>query len=154
MKNSLIIWRNDKAQSLFDSEDDFDEMWGRAWSQKDLPLEAQERSFFKPKVDVTEDADSYCMSFDLPGMRNEDIRIDLYGSSLSISGERQMRTSGPNIGVFRIERNYGKFSRSFTLPPNSDTQRIEANYEHGVLELKIYKMKSFKARTIEIKGKT
>ncbi|MGE0631328.1 MAG: Hsp20/alpha crystallin family protein [Pseudobdellovibrionaceae bacterium] len=152
MKNSLIIWRNQKTQSLLDKEDDFDEMWSRAWSQKELPLESQERSFFKPKVDVTEDETAYMLSFDLPGLKNEDIRIDLYGDTLTISGERQLRTMGPNVGVFRLERNYGKFSRSFTLPANSDTQNINADYQDGVLELRIPKSKAAN-RSIPVRQK-
>jgi HSP20 family protein len=85
---------------------------------------------------VDETNTHYLMSFDLPGVKKEDVKIDLQENQLIVSGERKEETQGQ--GGSR-ERFYGAFSRSFTLPQNVDASKVEANYENGVLQIALPK---------------
>ena len=96
---------------------------------------------FEPAWDVTETEDHFLMSVDLPGMKKEEIRIELAKNTLQISGERK-----------RGDKFYGSFKRSFTLPSTVDTDKVEASYENGVLELYVPKTQAAKPRMIEVQS--
>lgn len=92
---------------------------------------------FRPSCDVNETKDHFLVSFDMPGVKSEDIKINVEGNRLAISGERQ---------------GYGKFERSFTLPTSVMTEKIEAHYENGVLSVALPKAEAAKAREIPIQS--
>lgn len=106
---------------------------------------------FKPSCDVKETKDHYWVSFDMPGVKKEDIKIEVQDNELAISGERQreMREQDGEA-TLRLERSYGKFERTFTLPANIAADKIEAHYENGVLNVALPKAESAKGRTIQI----
>ncbi len=88
------------------------------------------------------------MDVDLPGVKKEDIKVDINKGVLTISGERKVKEED----YYKVETYFGKFSRSFTLPDNADIENIEASSENGVLEVIIPKLKEDSARkTITIK---
>jgi HSP20 family protein len=106
---------------------------------------------FQPSCDINETKDHYLVSFDMPGMRKEDIKIELHGTQLVISGERHREVRDEKDGAFlRHERVYGKFERSFALPNSINVDKIEAQYENGVLNVALPKAESAKGRTIQI----
>jgi HSP20 family protein len=90
-------------------------------------------SWYSPKTDVYEDDDRIILDMELPGMREEDLKLTLEGNTLSISGERRMDKERKQDRYHRIERAYGSFSRTFTLPASVDPNSVEAKYEKGVL---------------------
>jgi HSP20 family protein len=90
--------------------------------------------------EVSETENAFLLSIDAPGMKKEDVKIEVTGNTLTISGER------------RNKKSYGKFARSFTLPDSIDSSKIEANFEDGVLEIAIPKSEQAKPRTIEIQA--
>jgi HSP20 family protein len=104
--------------------------------------------------DIAESADRYLVSFDAPGVQREDIKIEVNGNRLIISGERtRAKTDDQANNDFqwvRTERSYGKFHREFTLGTNVDTERIEASFEDGVLNISIPKTAAARPRTIPI----
>lgn len=106
---------------------------------------------FQPNCDVNETKDHYLVSFDMPGVRKEDIKIEVQGSTLVISGERQreMREQGGE-STLRVERSYGKFERMFNLPTSIAVDKIEAHYENGVLNVALPKAETAKSRTVQI----
>lgn len=107
---------------------------------------------FQPSCDISETEDHYLVSFDMPGVKKEDIKIEVHGSTLVISGERQRKMSSPNSdSTIRTERTYGKFERSFDLPTSVDANRIEAQYNDGVLSVALPKAEQAKPRTVQIK---
>lgn len=103
---------------------------------------------FAPSVDIEETDEMYMISADLPGMKKEDVKIDVSGNSMKISGERakEFREEGYH------ERSYGRFSRSFTLPQNIDVKKVEANFEDGVLRIVLPKTEVTKAQAIKIES--
>lgn len=106
---------------------------------------------FRPRCDVSELKDHYLVSFDMPGVREQDIKIEVQGNQLVISGERQREThDGDRETTLHHERLYGRFERSFTLPSTIAADRIEAHYENGVLNVALPKAEAAKGRTIQI----
>ncbi|MFS4458262.1 Hsp20/alpha crystallin family protein [Bdellovibrio sp. HCB2-146] len=101
--------------------------------------------------EIAESAEHYLMSFDLPGMKKEDIKIEMKENILTISGERKQeaRPEGTK-NVQSFERVYGAFKKSFSLPTTVDEDKIEAQYENGVLSLYLPKTPVAQAKTIEI----
>jgi HSP20 family protein len=106
-----------------------------------------------PAMDLVEDEDHYVLRADLPGMSQEDVKIELDDSTLTISGERRSEHEGRKEGQVRVERAFGAFSRSLTLPPGIDPERITAGFDRGVLEVSIPKPEQRKPRRIEIAGR-
>lgn len=96
--------------------------------------------FFTPRTDVTENAKSFDVHVSLPGLKKEDIKIDVEGDMLTISGERKLKNETNDEKFHMVESFYGKFSRSFTLPENVDKQHIDAELTDGILKLTIPKM--------------
>jgi HSP20 family protein len=87
---------------------------------------------------------------DLPGLSEADVKIEMQDGSLTISGERKAEHEQRERGWYRIERAFGGFNRSLTLPEGVDPDRIEASFSHGVLEVRIPKPAERKPRRIEI----
>ncbi|MCO5112953.1 MAG: Hsp20/alpha crystallin family protein [Bdellovibrionaceae bacterium] len=114
------------------------------------PLDAQTVNF-KPACDIDETADHYLASFDLPGVKKEDISIEIKDGYLTVTGERHRETKDTKAQHY--ERSYGKFQRRFSLPEKIDPKQIEAAFEDGVLQLLIPKTKEAEGHKIEIKSK-
>jgi HSP20 family protein len=104
-----------------------------------------------PAVDIRENADGLKLSVDLPGLRKEDVTITLENNVLTISGERKLQDEQRNDTFHRLERAYGAFTRSFTLAPTVQSDRVEANFVDGVLEITLPKVEESKPRRIAIK---
>lgn len=108
---------------------------------------------FQPSCDINETKDHYLVSFDMPGVKKEDIKIELQGNQLVISGERHREVNQKHgEATLRHERVYGKFERSFTLPTTVATEKIEAHYEDGVLNVALPKAETAKGRSIQIQS--
>jgi len=109
-------------------------------------------SGFVPKVNTREGEFAYHVDIDLPGMKKEDINIDIHENSLSITGERKHKDELKEEDYYKVETSFGKFERVFTLPENVDIENISANSNEGVLEIVIPKQeKTVTKKRIEIK---
>ncbi|MCT7462278.1 Hsp20/alpha crystallin family protein [Aliarcobacter cryaerophilus] len=107
---------------------------------------------FVPTVNTREGEFAYHVDVDLPGVKKEDIKVDLNKGILTISGERKTKEEVKQEDYYKIETYFGKFSRSFTLPDNVDIENIEAKSDNGVLEIVIPKLKDdVSKKSIEIK---
>ncbi|HKO57911.1 MAG TPA: Hsp20/alpha crystallin family protein [Thermoanaerobaculia bacterium] len=102
-----------------------------------------------PPVDVAETQDRILVRAELPGMKQEDIAIEFENGLLTIRGERAIQKD-PNVAYHRVERAYGTFIRSFTLPRTIDAERIGASYRDGVLEVEVPKKEEAKPKQIKI----
>ena len=102
-----------------------------------------------PPVDVAETQDKILVRAEVPGMRQEDIQIEFENGLLTIRGERRLEKA-ENMTWHRVERTYGNFSRSFTLPRSVDAERIAASYRDGVLEIDVPKREEAKPKQIRI----
>jgi HSP20 family protein len=108
---------------------------------------------FEPLVNTREGEHAYHVELDLPGMKKEDINVDVKDNVLTISGERKTNEEIEKEDYYRIESSYGKFERSFTLPKNVDVENIHAESQDGVLEVIIPKLEKVEKqpKKIEIK---
>jgi HSP20 family protein len=103
-----------------------------------------------PPMDLVEAEDHFLLKADLPGLGDEDVTIEVQDGTLTISGERKSEHETREKGWYRLERSFGRFSRSLTLPEGVDADKIEASFDKGVLEVRIPKPEERKPRRIEI----
>ena len=114
------------------------------WSEFNQPTS------FLPAVDSIENETSYVLSFDLPGVRKEDLNIEIKDKYLIVSGERKIEHTEKTHAYGRFERSYGPFKRQFLLP-DTVSDDIQAKYQNGVLELTLTKVpETLRTRKIEI----
>ena len=125
----------------------FDEL-SVPWGEEILPLSG--RAAFTPACDVQETDNHYLMSFDLPGVKKDDLKIELIGNELCVSGERRESREEKSAAHRQWERSYGAFSRSFTLPQGVKADQIETDYRDGVLHVAVPKTEGAKAQRISI----
>ena len=107
-----------------------------------------------PAMDLTETTDQFVLTADLPGLSEEDVKIEVSNRVLSISGERTTTTDETKGGYRRVERASGSFRRTLTLPEGVDGEAITASFDKGVLEIAIPKPEARKPRRIEIAPKS
>ena len=145
---SLIPWRRQALTPWFD--------WERMMEEFEQPLGLtmpRERPWW-PAVDIDEDDKAITIEADLPDMNRKDIKIALENGYLTIRGERKVEKKEEKKKYRRVERSFGAFERSFTLPENVDDKKISADYKNGVLKATLPKTKVAAAeakKTIEVK---
>jgi HSP20 family protein len=103
---------------------------------------------FNPPCEVDEQDDHFFISVDLPGISKDEVKVEVVDDRLVISGERKSDKKNARA----TERYYGRFERAFTLPTNVESEKIEARFENGVLELAIPKAERAKPRTVQIQS--
>lgn len=107
-------------------------------------------SNFVPPVDIYEDEHNITVQAEVPGIQEKDLDVRLENNVLTISGERKMENEQKQEGFHRIERGYGRFTRSFTLPHTLDTEHVNAQFENGILKVTIPKRAEAKPKQIKI----
>src|SRR5919204_1092603 len=103
-----------------------------------------------PAMDLVETDDHFVLRADLPGLSEDDVSIELEDRVLTVSGERKAEHEDRKEGYYRVERAYGSFSRSLTLPEGVDADAVEASFDNGVLEVRISKPEEHKPRKVAI----
>ncbi len=103
-----------------------------------------------PPMDLVETGDHYVLRADLPGLSDEDVNVQLEDNVLTISGERTAEHEDQQEGYYRLERAFGAFSRSLTLPEGVDPDSVQAHFDRGVLEIRIPKPEQKKPKTVQI----
>lgn len=106
--------------------------------------------YIAPAVEVFDEEQNYCISMDVPGLKKEDLEIEMKDNQLHISGERKSTRVADKDKVLRTERRYGKFSRVFNLPKNINSDKIEARFENGVLDIILPKEEKSEGKKILI----
>nr|BAL54092.1 heat shock protein Hsp20 [uncultured Gammaproteobacteria bacterium] len=115
------------------------------------PGEETAAAVWAPAVDIKEESNRYVVQADLPGVKPEDIEVTLQNGVLTIKGERQTEAKEEKENYRRVERFYGSFFRRFTLPESVDEEKIEANYDKGVLTVSIPKKPEVQPKKISVK---
>lgn len=105
---------------------------------------------WSPAVDIHETDDSFVVSADLPGLKKDDIQINVEDNTLTIKGEKKFEEKVPRDKYIRVERNYGTFVRSFSLPQNVDSAKIKATFKDGILDLTLPKREEAKPKKIAV----
>jgi HSP20 family protein len=112
--------------------------------------EAVTTASFVPAVDVFENGEKVVLKLDIPGIKEEDLDIRVENQALTVRGERKFESEEKEENFHRIERRYGSFYRSFTLPTSVDTENVAASYNAGVLKLELKKKASAQPRQIKV----
>jgi HSP20 family protein len=105
-----------------------------------------------PAIDLVEAEDHFVLKADLPGLVEDDVSIEVQDGMLTISGERKAEHESRERGWYRVERAFGSFSRSLTLPDGVDADAISARFDRGVLEVRIPKPEERKPRRVQIQA--
>ncbi len=106
-----------------------------------------------PAVDIYESPEAIEMTFEIPGVNQKDIKVNIENNLLTVSGERKIEHEDKRNNYHRIERSYGAFQRSFTVPSTVDPNKINAVFENGLLRLTLQKRPETQPRAIEVKVK-
>ena len=105
---------------------------------------------WSPRVDIRETDDALLLEAELPGVKKEDVTLEVKDGVLALTGERRYEKEVDDEQIHRIERVYGRFSRSFSLPRNVNTEQVEAQMDDGMLRVRLSKLESAKPKTIAI----
>ena len=116
----------------------------------EAPEEALTTTSFAPPVDIYEDEHNITLKLEVPGIDEKDIDVRVEGNTLTVHGERKIEKEEKEENFRRVERQYGSFTRSFTLPSSVDTGQVIANYEKGLLKIKLAKKAEAKPKQIKV----
>ena len=104
-----------------------------------------------PLVDITEDDKEYLIKVELPEIRKDDVKVTVEGGVLTISGERRFEKEEKDKKYHRIERSYGSFTRSFSVPDDADDANVSADFKDGLLTVHLAKSEKARPKSIEVK---
>ncbi len=136
------------AGSLMRLHDEMDRWFDDAFKSFGMPsratrfepgklFESGMRGFFRPQIDICGDENCYEISLDVPGLKEEDLSLEIEGDVLSIKGSKEERSEDKDKHYYRVERSYGSFQRTLALPDDADAEKITASLDKGVLKLEI-----------------
>ena len=147
---NLVRWNPMNEMASFRNRFDrlFDEFFVPA--RRGDRSEEMTLSAWNPAADIYETDDAYVVNAEIPGVEKKDIAVDVKGRVLTLSGERSYDNEVKEEAVYRRERAYGKFQRSFTLPEAVDPEKIAAEFKDGVLKITIPKSEERKPRQITV----
>jgi len=145
-KNSPSLARRDSFSVLRKEMDDLlANFWGATpaiWTSTSL----------SPAIDLSEQEDAFVMKVDVPGLEPKDVQVQIYGDTVTVSGERNEEKETKDKTFYRLERRQGSFTRSVTLPCSVNADESAAEYVNGVLTLTLPKAEKSKAKKIAVKG--
>ena len=121
---------------------------------RELDFRPEAANGFMPSFDVRETAEGYVFQADMPGIRQEDLDINLTGNRLTITGKREAEERKEGENYFTLERSFGSFSRAFNLPDGVDATRVDAVLKEGVLTLTVPKVPEVQPRKISINARS
>jgi HSP20 family protein len=147
-RRGLIPWR--PFRELDELQRRFEDIWPFWPSLRGFPFETGE---WAPAIDMYERDDKYVVKAELPGMKEEEVDVSVVGNRLTIKGEKKAETEVKEENYYRSERSYGSFFRSIDLPSDVDPDKIEANYEDGILEVEIPKTLAVKPKKVTVSAK-
>jgi HSP20 family protein len=144
----LTRTRNRNLSSL---QNEIDRVFDRFFPSRDQNEEStSSQAVWRPRMDLIESEDAYRLHLDMPGMSTDELKISYQNNELVVSGERESSRTNENEEFVRVERSFGHFRRSFTLPRTVDADNISATYDNGVLTVTVPKTEAVKPRQIEI----
>jgi HSP20 family protein len=147
--SALATWN--PLRDLGSLENRFERLFGLPIPSRNGEKEAMTVSQWSPLVDISEDANEYLVKAELPELKKEEVKVSVENGELSISGERKIEKEEKGKKYHRIERSYGSFIRSFTLPETVSGDKVSAEFKDGVLLVHLPKDEKAKPKTIEVK---
>jgi HSP20 family protein len=128
----------------------FDDFFGRSVGSIGPLARPEWEVAWSPSVDVSETKDNVIVNAEIPGMSKEDVKVSVQDNILTLSGEKKQENEEKNANYHRIERTYGSFRRSFTLPTPVESDKVKATYKDGILRITLPKTEEVKAKEIPI----
>ena len=147
----MSIVRYDPFRDLRTLQDEVNRLFSGNLS-RNFSDENMARGTWNPSVDIFETKDQVVLEAELPGMKREDFELSVENNTLTLKGERKFEKQEQTDNYHRVERSYGSFVRSFTLPQTVNAEGAAAEYKNGVLRVSLPKREEVKARKIEISG--
>ncbi len=146
------VTRWDPFHELDELQNRLSTLFGRAPVKKNSERQETLRvAEWAPLVDITEDQKEYVIKAELPEIKKEDVKINVQNDVLTISGERKYEKEEKDKKHHRIERAYGSFVRSFTIPDDADAEQVSAEFKEGLLRVHLLKTERAKPKSIEVK---
>ncbi|RKY36546.1 MAG: Hsp20/alpha crystallin family protein [Candidatus Omnitrophota bacterium] len=146
-------WRRrdewDPFKDLFDLQKEINRLFETSFSR--LPQRFISEESFAPAIDLYEDENEYVVEAELPGLKQDEIKVSVEDDILTISGEKKREKEVKEGNLYRSERFYGKFERQIVLPQNTEKDNIKASYKNGVLKVVIPKKEEAKPKRVDIK---
>ena len=142
-----VLTRWDPFREFSTLQDRMNRMFRDSYGERD---EALTTSTFAPPVDVYEDEHNVTLKIEVPGIDEKDLDVRVENNTLTVHGERKFEKEEKEENYRRVERQYGSFSRTFTLPTTVDTESVSADYEKGVLKIKLTKKAEAKPKQIKV----
>src|SRR5271167_2574151 len=142
-----ILTRWDPFRELYSLQNRMNRLFEEQYSGREESLTA---GAFVPAVDIYEDEHSIQLKLEVPGIEEKDLDIKVENNTLTVSGERKLEVEEKEENFHRVERRYGSFTRSFTLPSTVSTDDIQADYDHGVLKIRLAKRAEAKPKQIKV----
>ena len=148
---AMIPWRGRTlpGATLASLREEMNDLLNRFWAGAAEPFGLAEWS---PSLDIAETDDAVLVDVEVPGIDPATLDISVTGDVLTIRGEKQEQATREGHNFHRVERRYGAFTRSLTLPASVDANRVEAGARHGVLSIRLPKRESAKARRVQIQS--
>ena len=143
------LW--DPFRDLGNLENRLEKFFGRSVGNGNGGTEAMTITQWSPLVDISEDDKEYLVKAELPELKKEEVKVTVENGELTISGERKFEKEEKNKKYHRIERSYGSFVRSFTLPESVSGDKVVADFKDGVLKVHLPKDEKAKPKAIEVK---
>lgn len=141
-----------RTRNLSDLQREIDRVFGRFFPSQDQDGDRpSQQSVWAPRLDLIETDEAYRIHLDVPGMSKDDLKINYQNNELTVSGERTSNRPEDGAEFVRVERPFGHFYRTFSLPQTVDADKISATYKSGVLTISVPKTESVKPRQIDIK---
>src|SRR5438477_12843916 len=142
-----VLTRLDPFREFSTLQDRMNRLFQQSYGDRE---EALTTSTFAPAVDVYEDEHNVTLKIEVPGIDEKDIDVRIENNTLTVHGERKIETEEKEENFRRIERQYGSFTRSFTLPSSVDPGQVSANYDRGVLKITLSKKAEAKPKQIKV----
>ena len=146
---TLVRW--DPFRELEDVSDRLNQMFHRSAPARTNGKETMVVADWAPSVDVSETEGEYQIKAEIPDVKKEDVKVTLEDGVLTIQGERKQEKEMKGKRYHRVERSYGRFVRSFTLPDVIDEEKVKAEFKDGILNLALPKSEKAKPKAIEVK---
>ncbi len=147
--STIVRW--DPFREMATVQDRMNRIFADMWGRNRRTDEDYISGSWMPSVDVRETKDALEITAELPGLEPKDVEVSVENGVLTLKGSRQFEKASEGETYHRVERAYGSFERSFSLPTNVDPEKVKAAYRHGVLHLTLPKREEAKPKSIAIK---
>lgn len=144
---AIIRWRS--RRGLWGFQDEMNRMFDEFPGCVPARLE-EEEGVWSPSVDISEDNNSITINAEIPGMSKDDIKVNIQDNTITLKGEKRQEKEEGNANCHRVERSYGAFMRSFTLPTPVQSDKVKASYKNGILKIVLPKTEEVKPKEIPI----